>query len=119
MPIETTHAQMVSELAKHPHLILAQMSEKKMDLTHMALGVAGEAGELVDAIKKYSIYDKPLDMENVVEELGDLEFYMERIRQITGITRHDTLYTNILKLRKRYPDKYTDEHASLRLDKSE
>lgn len=38
----------------------------------MATGVSGEAGELLDAVKKSVVYKKPLDRENVVEELGDL-----------------------------------------------
>ena len=47
----------------------------------MVVGVSGEAGELLDAVKKAVIYRKPLDLENVIEELGDLEFYMEGLRQ--------------------------------------
>jgi NTP pyrophosphatase (non-canonical NTP hydrolase) len=117
--IEKDHSEMVEELVKNPKLIISKIDAKKMDLIHMALGVAGEAGELVDAIKKYAIYDHELDLENVIEELGDLEFYMERVRDVLDLSRHDILQANILKLRKRYPKKYTDEHAALRLDKSE
>ena len=42
---------------------------------HMKLGSAGEAGELLDALKKNLIYGKELDTANVVEELGDSLFY--------------------------------------------
>ena len=43
-----------------------------------------------------------IDRENVIEELGDLEFYMEGVRQNLGITREETLNHNIQKLSKRY-----------------
>lgn len=87
-------------------------------LSHMALGVSGEAGELVDAIKKHSIYGKPIDRENVVEELGDLEFYMEGIRDTLGITRDETIAHNQAKLAKRYASGgYSDKQAQERADK--
>jgi NTP pyrophosphatase (non-canonical NTP hydrolase) len=86
---------------------------------HMAIGISGEAGELLDAIKKQVIYRKPLDRENVLEELGDLEFYMEGIRQGLGITREQCLAANIAKLGKRYEGmRYTDTAAQERADKS-
>jgi NTP pyrophosphatase (non-canonical NTP hydrolase) len=83
----------------------------------MGTGVSGEAGELLDAIKKYVVYNKPIDLENVIEELGDLEFYMEKIRQNLGITREQTLVANIEKLGKRYANGYSDKAAQERADK--
>jgi uncharacterized protein YabN with tetrapyrrole methylase and pyrophosphatase domain len=55
----------------------------------------------------------------MVEELGDLEFYMERIRQIVGITREETLKANIEKLSVRYGKTYSNEAAQARADKAE
>lgn len=64
------------------------------------------------------IYRKPLDRENVLEELGDLEFYMEGIRQGLGITREQCLEANIAKLGKRYEGmRYTDGAEQERADK--
>jgi NTP pyrophosphatase (non-canonical NTP hydrolase) len=105
--IEDQHRDLVSELAKDGAAIDTETTLQKAHLTHMALGVAGEAGEIVDAIKKHTIYDQPLDLENVIEELGDLEFYMEGIRHCLGLTRTQTLAANIEKLRKWYPAGYT------------
>ncbi|TXH11210.1 MAG: nucleotide pyrophosphohydrolase [Hyphomicrobiaceae bacterium] len=113
-----TYGQMVKKLFKPGEAILQAMSPKDMELNHAALGIAGETGELVDALKKYLMYLQPLDRENVVEELGDLEFYMEAIRQSVGITRHETLEHNYNKLmKKRYPNGYSDEAAIARADK--
>jgi NTP pyrophosphatase (non-canonical NTP hydrolase) len=109
---------MVAGLAKPGQAIIDSLTEEKADLLHMVVGVAGEAGELVNAIKKHVIYNKPVDRDNVVEELGDLEFYMERIRQRLGITRQETIQGNVNKLGKRYAGlTYSDNAAQQRADK--
>jgi NTP pyrophosphatase (non-canonical NTP hydrolase) len=83
------------------------------------MGISGEAGELVDAIKKSVMYRKPLDMEHVIEEMGDLEFYLEGLRQQLGITREQTLDANMLKLGARYSSgSYSDSQAVTRADKA-
>lgn len=113
------HAVMVATLVKPGADILAGMTPFSVNLLHMAVGISGEAGELIDAIKKNAIYGKPLDLVNVMEELGDLEFYMEGLRQALLITRQDTLDLNIEKLRKRYTGLvYTDKAAIDRADKA-
>ena len=110
---------MVKALVKSGETILAEMTADEAHLMHMTIGISGEAGELLDAIKKQVIYRKPLDMENVIEELGDLEFYMEGVRQGLGITREQCLEANIAKLGKRYEGlKYSDTAAQDRADKS-
>lgn len=69
--------------------------------------------------KSGSFTRKDLDRANVVEELGDLEFYMEGLRQATGITREECLEGNIAKLGKRYQGlKYSDKSAQERADKA-
>lgn len=110
--------EMVKDLAKDGALITLQMTSNDAHIMHMAIGVSGESGELLDAIKKRVIYRKDLDMENIVEELGDLEFFMEGLRQGLGITREETIEANIAKLGKRYCDGYSDEAAQARADKA-
>lgn len=87
-------------------------------LMHCAVGISGEAGELLDAVKKLWVYGKPLDLVNAVEELGDIEFYLEAMRSLLGVSRGQVLYANMEKLRKRYPEKYSDELAIARMDKA-
>ena len=90
---------------------------KQGQLIHAALGVAGEAGELVDAIKKHAIYGKPLDLENVREEIGDTMFYLVAALNTLGITMESVLQQNMDKLTKRYPVNYSNEDAIARADK--
>jgi len=114
------HADMVKALAKPGADIVASLTPETTHLLHMAVGVSGEAGELLDAVKKAAIYVKPIDRDNVVEELGDLEFYMEGLRQGLGISREETLNANIAKLSVRYNGlKYSNEAAQTRADKVE
>lgn len=115
--IENKHHEMVSRNTKSGDEIISSLNGDKMHLLHMAVGISGEAGELLDAIKKASVYNKPLDRENVLEELGDIEFYLQGMRQGLGITREDVLLCNVNKLSKRYPKGYTDKAAQERADK--
>ncbi len=109
---------MVKALAKDGDTIASEITGTDAHLLHMAIGVSGEVGELIDAIKKFVIYRKDLDLPNVIEELGDIEFYIEGIRQGLGISRQETLDATIAKLSKRYEDMtYSDKSAHDRKDK--
>ena len=117
--VEIDHAMMVSRLKKDVTDIMDGLNGPQVDGIHMLIGLFGEVGELTDAIKKCVIYGQPLDVENVIEELGDIEFYLEGLRQNLGIIREQTLEDNIKKLRKRYGNKYSDEPAKERIDKQD
>ena len=114
------HGDMVSKLAKTGEAIHAEMTPKIAALMHHVMGACSEAGELLDGIKKSIIYNSPIDRENIIEELGDMEFYMQGLRMELGITREETLEANMIKLVKRYPDyRYTNQRAQDRADKKE
>lgn len=83
-----SHAQLVEALVKSPFDIIGTLSAFTADLWHGATGVAGEAGELLEALVMSQA--GAIDRENVVEELGDLEFYVEQIRQRVGISRDNS-----------------------------
>lgn len=74
------HSELVAALKKPGAEILNQTTPQKADAQHMAIGIAGEVIELFDAILKG-------DKENVIEELGDIEFFLEGLRQNLGIGR--------------------------------
>lgn len=110
----------VREVVRYDQFVrnLFKGDTEKVMAIHAALGVCGEAGELGDAIKKEYIYGKPRDLVNIVEELGDLEFYMQQIRNHYGVDREYVLQCNAEKLSKRYVGlKYTDAAAIARADK--
>lgn len=115
--VEADHAKMVSALKKPGKQICEELSFTEAEILHMAVGIATEAGELLDQAKRHTIYQKQLDVENVIEELGDLEFYMEGMRQLCGISREETLIHNMRKLATRYSGTYTNDKAIQRKDK--
>ena len=50
-------------------------------INHMGLGIVGEMGEIVDALKKSHTYGKQLDQVNIVEEVGDVAYYVAGVVQ--------------------------------------
>jgi NTP pyrophosphatase (non-canonical NTP hydrolase) len=97
----------------------ADVSADQADMLHMAVGILGEAGEVMEAVLSNILDEEPLDMENIVEELGDIEFFTEGLRQNLSITREETLSQNIRKLGVRYNSgTYSDNQAQIRADKA-
>lgn len=84
---------------------------KKLRLLHAFFGLATESGELMDALKKHLFYGKNLDERNIREELGDLLWYVAEAMNALDVRFDDLLGDNIEKLRKRYPDMFTEDKA--------
>ena len=90
------------------------------DLLHMGVGASGEvSGELLDAIKAHYYYGKPLDRENVVEEIGDAIFYLQGIMNNIGASWEEVIDSNVAKLTKRYHKlHFSQGQATERADKN-
>ena len=85
-----THPEMVAGLAKRGEVIIEELTPLSAHLLHMAVGIAGEAGELCQSIYLSEDFDS-IDTENAMEELGDLEFYLEGLRQGLQLARNQTV----------------------------
>ena len=110
--------KMTLALAKDGADIKRELTPEQANLWHMATGISGEAGEVEDAIKKHVVYQKPLDVKNVKEELGDLLFYMSNLMQSVGLSFEEVLQHNIDKLSVRYSSgSYSNAQAQQRADK--
>lgn len=94
-------------------------SMDQLKVLHAAMGISGEAGELMDAIKKHVLYNKPLDTENVKEEIGDLLWYMALMLESVGSSFEEAMKMNHDKLEKRYPSGFSEKDAQARVDKLE
>lgn len=82
-----------------------------IDLLHGAIGLCTETGELQDTIKKYIFYGKELDTVNIEEELGDIFWYTAIICKSLKLDFQTIMEKNIAKLKKRYPEKFTEDRA--------
>jgi hypothetical protein len=76
--IEQKHWNMVRQLAKGAGLIRRELTDQKIELMHMALGLAGEVNEL-------DIENKFCYLNDILSEAGDVEFYLQGIRQVLNI----------------------------------
>jgi len=95
-----------------------EVNQEYLKKIYIAMDITISASNLLDLIKKYVVYGKEIDIKNIIEELGDMEFYMEGLRKAFNITREDTLIENIKKLGTRYGQgKYSDLDAQVRADK--
>lgn len=80
------------------------------------LGTAGEAGELVDLLKKEYFQGHPFDREHYLKELGDVLYYLALTAESLDSTLEEVAIMNNKKLWERYPDGFTAENSLNRKD---
>lgn len=102
------------QIADIPYRLIDQPYTLK--LLHGLIGLATESGESLDAFKKFLFYGKELDVPNIIEELGDKLWYIaEVISALDGlgykITLEEVMEKNIAKLKKRYPEGFSESDA--------
>ncbi len=83
----------------------------EQQLANAALGLAGEAGEVADMIKKHLYHGWPVDRESLVKELGDCMWYVAAMATAMDVGLDEIGATNIDKLRRRYPDGFSNESS--------
>lgn len=112
------YSDFVASRCKFGGAIVKELTGQDAHLLHMALGASGETGEIVDAIKKAVIYRKPLDIDNLKEEIGDTLFYLQGLCNSIGYSFNQAMQDNMDKLNKRYSNgEYSDQQAQDRADK--
>ena len=87
--------------------------------SNMCMGLAGETGETVDIFKKHIYQGKDLDINDVIEEIGDILWYIANLCNVNRITMKECMESNVKKLRKRYPNGFSIKDALERADKND
>ncbi len=87
-----------------------KLSQKDV-LINGVMGLCGEAGEVIDLVKKHLAQGHDLDREKMIKELGDVAWYLAETAYALGIPLEDVLQGNIDKLKKRFPDGFTVEQS--------
>lgn len=82
-------------------------------LLHGILGVATEAGEMLEALQK-GLAGEGFDTTNLFEEIGDNQWYNAAMLRVLQRTFEEVHVVNIAKLRKRFPNKFNEFDANNR-----
>jgi NTP pyrophosphatase (non-canonical NTP hydrolase) len=85
-------------------------------LTNVCMGIAGEAGEFVDIIKKALFHGHTLDLAKAKNELGDILFYVAWAADALDLNLDDVMEGNVAKLLKRYPNGFNSADSIKRVD---
>lgn len=91
----------------------------KTKLSLGGLGVAGEAGEVADLIKKILHHDVPFNdaiRDKLVKEMGDVYWYLEYLSAALGFCTEHILIKNIDKLRARHPNGWSPQSQQAKAD---
>jgi NTP pyrophosphatase (non-canonical NTP hydrolase) len=86
-------------------------------LLNDALGLAGEAGEFADHIKKVVYHGHELDEEYLAKELGDKLWYIADAARNLLLALSTVAGMNVNKLKERYPDGFDEQKSINRGDK--
>ena len=106
-----THGKMT--LNDYQHFAARTINRLCDNLTNTALGLAGEAGEVADLIKKVTCQGHDLEelRPRILEELGDVAWYVALGCTTLGVSLEDVLAANIAKLERRYPEGFEAERS--------
>ena len=80
-------------------------------LLNGVMGLAGEAGECVDLVKKMLFQGHDLDRQRLAKELGDVAWYLAITAQAIERPLDEIFQGNIDKLIERYPDGFDPERS--------
>lgn len=90
-----------------------------LDSLIWGLGLTGEAGEVVDLLKKGFGHGHGVDREKLKKELGDVLWYLANLADAFGLTLSEVALVNVLKLRARYPTGFSVEASKAKADESD
>ena len=94
---------------------LAQRTSNNKDpmdkLENGSMGLNGEAGECIDVLKKHKFQGHELNIDKLVDELGDVLWYCAELAEGLGIPLAEVAEKNIEKLYKRFPKGFSAERS--------
>lgn len=91
-------------------------SEREIMIAWNALGLAGEAGEVADIVKKGIFHRHGLNDEQLKKEIGDVLWYAAALCTTLGFDLGEIMQLNIDKLKIRYPEGFSVEDSQNRVN---
>lgn len=84
---------------------------KEERIKNALFGLNGEAGEVIDLFKKHFYQGHELDINHVIEELGDVLYYVCWVLNELDSDFAEAAFENMVKLNARYPDGFDAERS--------
>lgn len=75
------------------------------------MGLNGEAGELIDIVKKHMFQGHKLATDKLIDELSDVLWYCALLADGLGMDLADIARFNVSKLKARYPEGFSAERS--------
>lgn len=85
-------------------------------MAHLALGIAGEAGEVADLVKKIVAHGHDFDRTKLLTEIGDVMWYCAALSRLLMARLSDVTALNISKLEKRYAEGFSEAASQQRTE---
>ena len=104
----------INEYQKLAMTTLNPALSQKDVLINGVMGLCGESGEAIDIVKKHLAQGHELDREKLVKELGDIAWYLAETAYALDVSLEDVLQNNIDKLKKRYPEGFSQSRSVCR-----
>ena len=93
-----------------------ELTDEQLRIVWNATGLAGEAGEISELVKKGIFHQHGLDREKFKKELGDVLWYVAALCTTLGFRMDEVMQANIDKLMVRYPNGYSPADSRKRVD---
>jgi NTP pyrophosphatase (non-canonical NTP hydrolase) len=87
-----------------------QTANPRLDLWYALAKMQVEAGEAMQLHCKEEYHGKVYTREQMIDELGDVQWYLGLAAQELGVTLDAIAAANIAKLRQRHGDSYNAAH---------
>lgn len=91
-----------------------EITPEQVMIVWTATGLAGEAGEVSELIKKGIFHQQGIDRVKMKKELGDVLWYLSGLAGQFGFTLEEIMEHNIEKLKARFPDGWAAERSTVR-----
>lgn len=85
------------------------------DLVHGVMGAANEAGELLQLVKKQLFYGKPFTREQILDEAGDVLWFLTLTIRTVGSTLEEVMEINNAKLEARHGASFNKEAVTSKM----
>jgi NTP pyrophosphatase (non-canonical NTP hydrolase) len=80
-------------------------------IMNCALGIVGEGGEVADIIKKVVYQGHDLNHVDVIDELGDVLYYVTKMAKLMDSSLDEVMTMNMMKRMKRYPNGFNKNRS--------